>query len=66
MGLYNRGSSSGLSAGAIAGIVIACIIALICITIGVMICRKPNITSSSKESQYGINTNIPIQDSSFG
>ena len=67
MGLYNRGSSSGLSGGAIAGIVIACIVALICITIGVMICRKPNIPSSFQDSQLGANTNnIPIQESTFG
>ena len=67
MGLYNRGSSSGLSGAAIAGIVIACIVALICITIGVMICRKANISSTFQESQVGVNTNnIPIQESSFG
>ena len=67
MGLYNRGSSSGLSGGAIAGIVIACIIALMCITIGVMICKKANIPSSFQETQYGVNSNnIPVQESSFG
>ena len=67
MGLYNRGSSSGLSTGSIVGIIIACIIALICIIIGVIICRKANISSPFKESQLGVNTNnIPIQDSSFG
>ena len=67
MGLYNRGSSSGLSGGAIAGIVIACIIALICITIGVMICRKTSIGTSLQESSLGVNSNnIPVQESSFG
>ena len=65
MGLYNRGSSSGLSGGAIAGIVIACIIALICITIGVMICRKTNMGAPLQESALGVN-NIPVQESSFG
>ena len=57
MGLYNRGSSSGLSGGAIAGIVIACIVALIAITIGIMLCRKTNnIPAPFQESTLGVNT----------
>ena len=57
MGLYNRGSSSGLSGGAIAGIVIACIVALLAITIGIMLCRKTNnIPAPFQESTLGVNT----------
>lgn len=67
MGLYSRGSSSGLSGGAIAGIVITCVIALICITIGIMICRKSIISPPFQESAVAVNTNnVPVQESSFG
>jgi len=56
MGLYNRGSSSGLSGGAIAGIVIACVIALLAIAIGAMLCRKTNVPAPFQESTLGVNT----------
>ena len=55
VGLYSRGSSSGLSGGAIAGIVIACVIALLTIAIGAMICRKPNTPAPFQESTLGVN-----------
>ena len=56
MGLYNRGSSSGLSGGAIAGIVIACVIALLAIAIGAMLCRKASVPAPFQESTLGVNT----------
>ena len=56
MGLYNRGSSSGLSGGAIAGIVIACVIALLAIAIGAMLCRKTSVPAPFQESTLGVNT----------
>ena len=56
MGLYNRGSSSGLSGGAIAGIVIACVAALLAIAIGAMLCRKTNVPAPFQESTLGVNT----------
>ena len=56
MGLYNRGSSSGLSGGAIAGIVIACVVALLAIAIGAMFFRKTNVPAPFQESTLGVNT----------
>ena len=54
LGLYGRGSSSGLFGGAIAGIVIASVIALLTIAIGAMFCIKPNVPAPIKETNIGI------------
>lgn len=56
MGLYSRGSSSGLSGGIIAAIVIACVVALLAIAIGAMLCRKTNVPAPFQESTLGVNT----------